>query len=211
MMGVGIHPQTGQMFLEGSNEAVGFGAHAGGDGENGMMHLSEPGCRNNPIEVLEMKAPMLVHRYELRQDSGGAGRHRGGLGATREYEFLAEASALMLVKKTKTDPWGMAGGEDGKAGFTLLRPGTDREVRTGAVYEPMSPGDVLVNNAGGGGGWGDPRERDPQAVLEDVLDEYVSVEAARESYGVVIDVATMTVDVEATARLRAGDPSPVAA
>lgn len=203
MMAVGIHPETGQMFLEGSNEAVGFGAHSGGDGENGLMHLSEPGCRNNPVEVIEMKAPMLVHNYGLRRDSGGPGRYRGGLGATRTYEFLADASALMLVKKTKTDPWGMAGGQDGSAGFTLLRPGTDREERTGAVYEAMKPGDVLVNNAGGGGGWGDPFERDPEAVLADVLDDYVSIEAARESYGVVIDPSTMTVDVAATAARRA--------
>jgi N-methylhydantoinase B len=204
MMAVGTHPETGQMFLEGSNEAIGFGAHSGGDGENGLMHLSEPGCRNNPIEVIEMKAPMLVHNYGLRRDSGGPGRHRGGLGATRTYEFLADGSALMLVKKTKTAPWGMAGGRDGSAGFTLLRPGTDREERTGAVYEAMKRGDVLVNNAGGGGGWGDPLERDPQAVLADVLDDYVSIEAARESYGVVIDPSTMTVDVTATAAQRAG-------
>jgi N-methylhydantoinase B len=202
MMGVGIHPQTGQMFLEGSNEAVGFGAHSEGDGENGQMHLSEPGCRNNPIEVLEMKAPMHVHRYELRQDSGGAGRYRGGLGACREYEFLSDASALMLVKKTKTDPWGMAGGGDGKPGYSLLRPGTDRELRTGAMYEAMAPGDVLVNHAGGGGGWGDPFEREPGAVLADVVNEYVSVEAARESYGVVVDPATQSVDEAATAELR---------
>jgi N-methylhydantoinase B len=203
MMGVGIHPDTGQMFLEGSNEAVGFGGHAGGDGGNGMMHLSEPGCRNNPIEVLEMKAPMLVHDYKLRQDSGGAGRHRGGLGASRTYEFLSDASALMLVKKTKTDPWGTAGGADGKAGFSLLRPGTDRELKTGALYEAMGPGDVLVNNAGGGGGWGNARERDPEAVLEDVRNEYVSIEAARTEYGVVIDPKTLELDTSATQELRA--------
>lgn len=203
MMAVGIHPQTGQMFLEGSNEAVGFGAHSGGDGENGLMHLSEPGCRNNPVEVIEMKAPMLVHQYGLRRDSGGPGRYRGGLGVTRTYEFLADSSALVLVKKTKTDPWGMVGGQDGSAGFTLLRPGTDREERTGAVYEAMQPGEVLVNNAGGGGGWGDPFERDPEAVLADVLDDYVSIEAARESYGVVIDPSTRTLDVAATELLRA--------
>lgn len=81
-MGVGIHPVSGKVWLESSNEAVGFGGHAGhagGDGEDGIMHLSEPGCRNNPIEVLEHKAPLLVEGYFLRQDSGGPGEHRGGV------------------------------------------------------------------------------------------------------------------------------------
>ena len=102
------------------------------------------------------------------------------------------SSALTLVKKPKTDPWGIAGGGDGKAGYSLLRPGTDRELRTGAMYEAMAPGDVLVNHAGGGG-WGDPFEREPGAVLADAVNEYVSVEAARGSY-VVVDPATWTVD-----------------
>ena len=85
VMGVGIHPSTGQMWLEATNEGVGFGGSTGGDGENGIMHLSEPGCRNNPVEILETKAPWLIENYKLRPDSGGAGQHRGGLGITRTY------------------------------------------------------------------------------------------------------------------------------
>jgi N-methylhydantoinase B len=203
VLGVGVDPVTGKMWVESSNEGVGFGGHVGGDGDNGLMHMTEPGCRNNPIEVLESKAPLLVEDYKLIQDSGGAGRHRGGLGLQRTYRFLADASALTLVKKTKTAPWGSAGGEEGDAGYVTLRPGTDREERTGMVYESMAPGDVLVNHSGGGGGWGDPTERDPAAVLADVVNEYVSIHAAREDYGVVIDVSTMTVDTDATAVLRA--------
>jgi N-methylhydantoinase B len=202
VMGVGVHPQTGKLWLESSNEGVGFGAHAGGDGENGLMHMTEPGCRNNPIEVLEAKAPLLVEDYKLIQDSGGAGRHRGGLGLRRSYKFLSDASALTLVKKTKTAPWGTAGGDDGDAGYVVLRPGTDRELKTGMVYEAMAPDDVLMNNSGGGGGWGDPLDRDEQAVLADVVNEYVSLDAARDDYGVVIDAATMTIDGAATAALR---------
>ena len=154
VMGVGVHPATGRIWLEATNEGVGFGAHAGSDGENGLMHMTEPGCRNNPIEVLEAKAPMLIEDYALIQDSGGPGRHRGGLGLRRSYKFLSDASALTLVKKTKTAPWGTAGGDDGDAGYVVLRPGTARELRTGMVYEAMAPEDVLVNNSGGGGGWG---------------------------------------------------------
>ena len=66
-MGVGVHPQSGKVWLEGTNEGVGFGAHAGGDGEDGIMHLSEPGCRNNPIEILETKAPLIIEKYGLTQ------------------------------------------------------------------------------------------------------------------------------------------------
>lgn len=203
MMGVGIHPETGKMWLEATNEGVGLGGHAGGDGENGMMHVTEPGCRNNPIEVLETKAPLLIEDYGLRQDSGGPGRHRGGLGVRRTYRFLAPASAVTLVKKTKTKPWGMAGGGEGEPGYVLLRPGTDRERRAGGVYEEMAAGEVLVNNSGGGGGWGDPLERDPEAVLADVVDGYVSAGHARDAYGVVIDTEAVAVDAEATSALRA--------
>jgi N-methylhydantoinase B len=148
MMGVGVHPETGRIWLEATNEGVGFGAHSAGDGENGMMHLTEPGCRNNPIEVLETKAPLLIENYELRTDSGGAGKYRGGLGLQRTYKFLADSSALTLVKKTKTSPWGLAGGDDGRAGFVHLWPGTDRAEITGGIYESMSAGDVLINNSG---------------------------------------------------------------
>ncbi len=202
VMGVGVHPDTGQMWLEATNEGVGFGAHAGGDGENGIMHLSEPGCRNNPIEILETKAPWLIENYQLRQDSGGPGEHRGGVGVTRTYKFLADSSALTLVKKTKTKPWGMADGQDGGNGHVVLRPGTDREEVTGMVYESMAPGDVLVNNSGGGGGWGNPFKRDPQKVLADVEDEYISLQGAERDYGVVIDPDTMTVDEAATTAAR---------
>ncbi len=204
VMGVGVHPSSGKIWLEASNEGVGFGANAGGDGENAIMHLTEPGCRNNPIEVLETKAPLHIENYALRQDSGGPGEHRGGVGVTRTYRFLAPADALTLVKKTKTKPWGMAGGSQGANGYVVLRPGTDRETVTGMVYEAMAPDDVLVNHAGGGGGWGDPFRRDPESVLADVVNGYVSLASAREDYGVAVDADTLTLDLAATEALREG-------
>lgn len=73
MMGLGVNPRTGEAWLEATNEAVGFGGHAGGDGADGIMHISEPGCRNNPVEVLETKSPMFIESYGYRPDSGGAG------------------------------------------------------------------------------------------------------------------------------------------
>ncbi len=206
-MGVGVHPDTGKIWLEASNEAVGFGGHMGGDGENGIMHLSEPGCRNNPIEVMETKAPLLIEHYGLRQDSAGPGRHRGGLGVTRVYRFLADATALTMVKKTKTRPWGLEGGGEADPNHVVVWAGTDRELRGGSVYEQMRTGEVMVNASGGGGGWGDPYARDPQKVLADVRGGYVSLEAARRDYGVVIDEGRMAVNESATAALRRGRQS----
>jgi N-methylhydantoinase B len=201
-MGVGTHPETGLLWVESINEAVGFGAHSGGDGENAIMHLTEPGARNTPIEVLETKAPVLVENYALRQDSGGPGFHRGGLGIKRGWKFLTDARALTLMKKTKTNPWGMHGGRDGKAGYVLLRAGTDTEEATGTSHVPMLAGQVLIDHTGGGGGWGDALKRDPALVLADVLNEYVSLESARDYYGVVVDRQTLEIDAAATAARR---------
>ena len=206
MMGLGMDSRTGRPWLEATNEAVGFGGHAGGDGENGIMHLTEPGCRNNPVEVLETKAPMFIEHYGLRPDSGGPGKHRGGLGISRVYRFLEPSTAVTLVKKTKTKPWGMNGGGVGDNCHVVLRPGTDREAVVGGVYESMAANEVLVNNSGGGGGWGPAFERDPGAVLADVREGYVTVASARRDYGVALDDTGRAVDPEATASLRSAAP-----
>ena len=202
MMGLGVNPRNGQPWLEATNEAVGFGGHAGGDGADGIMHLSEPGCRNNPVEVLETKSPMFIESYGYRPDTGGAGKHRGGVGVGRAYRFTATSTGICLVYKTKTKPWPIAGGGEGDNNHIVLNPGTDREVVQGGSYNHLQAGDVLVNNTGGGGGYGNPFDRDPDAVARDVRNGFVSPTAARRDYGVVIDPTTHTVDTAATARLR---------
>jgi N-methylhydantoinase B len=151
---------------------------------------------------LETKAPWIIDNYYMRRDSGGPGQHRGGLGVTRTYRFLTDSSVLTLVKKTKTKPWGMAGGEDGENGHVIVWPGTDKEIVTGAIAFPMAAGDVIVNNSGGGGGWGNPLQRDPDQVLNDVRNGFISIESARNDYGVVIDPESLVVDTEATSALR---------
>jgi N-methylhydantoinase B len=198
VMGLGIHPETKSAWLEATNEAVGFGGHAGNDGEDGIMHMTEPGCRNNPVEVLETKAPWIIENYKLRRDSGGPGEHRGGCGVTRTYHFLYQTTALTLVKKTKTKPWGMNGGHEGENGHVIVRPGTPRQEVTGAIYDSFVAEDVLINNSGGGGGWGDPFKRDPEKVLWDVVNDYVSLDSAKKDYGVIIDPRNMNLDLAAT-------------
>jgi len=202
MMGLGVNPRTGRPWLEATNEGVGFGGHAGGDGENGIMMLAEPGCRNNPVEVLETKAPLFIEHYGLRPDSGGPGLHRGGLGVSRSYRFLADSTAAMIVYKTRTRPWSIGGGVSGENNHVILNPNTEHEEHRGGLYRPMGADEVLVNNTGGGGGWGNPFDRDPELVLADVREGYVSADAARRDYGVAIDIEHWTVDVEETSELR---------
>jgi N-methylhydantoinase B len=203
MMGLGVNPRNGEAWLEATNEAVGFGGHAGGDGADGIMHLSEPGCRNNPVEVLETKSPMFIESYGYRPDSAGAGRHRGGVGVGRAYRFLAPSTGICIVYKTKTKPWAIAGGREAENNHIVLNPGTDREVVQGGSYNRLEAGEVLVNNTGGGGGYGNPFEREPARVAADVRNGFVSVGAAEREYGVVVDPATFAVDDAATARRRA--------
>ena len=202
VMALGVDPRTGGPWLEGMNDAVGFGAHAGGDGEDGIMHLSEPGCRNNPVEVLEIKGPLMIDHYGYRPDTGGPGKHRGGVGISRVYRFLAPSTAISIVYKTVSPPWGINGGKEADPNHIVIDPGTENEERKGSSYNFLEAGQVLANNTGGGGGWGNPLERDPAKVAKDVRNGFVSVEAAERDYGVAVDPVTFSVDTARTATLR---------
>lgn len=201
MMGLGINPKNGEPWQEATNEAVGFGGTSTADGEDGIMHLSEPGCRNNPVEVLETKSSMIIDSYGYRPDTGGAGKHRGGVGVSRAYRFTAPATGICLVYKTKTEPWPVAGGNPGRPNEIVLNPGTDREVVQGGSYNRLEADDVLVNSSGGGGGYGPAFERDATKVAHDVRNGFVSVEAAARDYGVVVN-PDFTVNQAETERLR---------
>lgn len=202
MMGLGVNPRNGEAWQEATNEAVGFGATADFDGEDGIMQLSEPGCLNNPVEVLEAKSSMIIDSYGYRPDTGGAGRHRGGVGVQRTYRFTAPSTGICLVYKTKTRPWSIDGGNEGEPNVIILNPGTDREVHQGGSYNVLDTGDVLVNATGGGGGYGPAFERDPEAVAHDVRNGFVSFDKAMTEYGVKVN-SDFSVDTERSAQLRA--------
>ncbi|WP_435181313.1 hydantoinase B/oxoprolinase family protein [Halorussus sp. AFM4] len=197
----GEDPSTGRSFMLGCNEGVGWGATDEHDGANGLMHITESNVRNTPIEILEHKAPIEVEQVELRTDSGGAGEHRGGLGIHRSYRFTADSNALVTVKKTKTDGWGIGGGESGARNEVVLRPETEEAESTGTCRDSFTAGERLWNRSGGGGGHGDPHDRLPEVVRADVIDGYVSREAARDTYGVVLHDDN-SIDHEATRALR---------
>ena len=188
-------------FMMGCNEGVGWGGTVEHDGANGVMNITESNVRNTPVEVMEANTPLLVERVELRPDSGGPGEYRGGLGIRKDYRFLEDGKALATVKKTKTDNWGIDGGQPGARNEVVLRPGTDDEESTGTFRDSFIAGERLSNRTAGGGGYGNPHDRDPEAVLDDVLDGYVSRHAARETYDVVI-TEDNAIDHQATRELR---------
>jgi N-methylhydantoinase B len=186
LMIYGEHPESGQRFVEATDEGVGWGAFTGHDGEHALMHISESRVKNIPTEVFEHKVPMIVERYALRQDSGGVGEYRGGIGAEREYRFTAPVGALTVCKNAKTKRWGAEGGEAGAKHDMVWFPDSEKELHVGTHRDEFEAGEKIFIKAGGGGGYGDPHDRDPERVREDVKNGYVSREAAREEYGVAI-------------------------
>jgi N-methylhydantoinase B len=187
--------------MMGCNEGVGWGGTLEHDGANGVMNITESNVRNTPVEVMEANTPLLVEQVELRRDSGGPGEHRGGLGIRKDYQFLEDSKALATVKKTKTDNWGIDGGQPGARNEVVLWPRTEDRESTGTFRDSFTAGERLSNRTAGGGGYGNPHDRPPEAVQEDVLDGYVSREAARETYGVALTDDNM-IDHQATRDLR---------
>jgi len=157
--------------------------------------------RNTPIEVLEMKTGMFIESAELECDSGGAGTYRGGLGLRRLIRFRTLGEFLSVTKKTKSNPWSLAGGKESSPNAILLRAGSPSEKRVGTYRSKVTPDQLVLCISGGGAGYGPPQRRDPAAVLEDVLDGNVSLAAARDLYRVVI--VDGAVDQLATRALRA--------
>ena len=158
-----------------------------------------------PIEILENEYPVRVTRFEPIVDSHGAGRHRGGPGYRKEYRLLGDAVFTLRMGGFRMGAWGVFGGKEPTLASCTLNPGTEREERLPPLMtREVKDGDVIRIDLPGGGGYGDPLEREPCKVLEDVLNGYLSAEAAEREYGVVIDPAILAVDTERTARLRSG-------
>ena len=174
------------------------------DGNDGLTNPASLAA-NVPVEVAEQEYPIVVERYGLVPDSGGAGLHRGGLAVERVWRCLTpDTSLIVRSDRASHPPYGLAGGGAGApSSNVLVRPDGGREELAPMFSTEIQAGDVYEHRTAGGGGWGDPLERDPATVAADVLDEKVSSEAARAQYGVVV-AADGTVDPEATTALRAG-------
>ena len=182
-----------------------WGARPNKDGNDG---LTNPGAviSNIPAELMELEYPVRLEQYALAPDSGGAGRYRGGLAVVRDWRYLGEKPANLTIRSDRREhlPYGLYGGQPGAGSMSILNPGReDERTLPTMVTETMQPGELLRHIQPGGGGWGDPMSRDPEAVRQDVLDGKVSAEAARDSYGVVLRPGSLEIDPEATRQQRA--------
>ena len=198
------HPETGRYCFFWDDGGIGHGAKDGADGMSALVHPISAGIEYLPAELLETRMPVIKKRHELTQDSGGPGKFRGGLGSASEFEIQSEGVAVAISDKGKASVTkGMNGGmSPPEQNAVIVYAGTERELRLGKKSDfYLNHGDIVISQPTGGGGFGNPRERDPERVAADVRNEYVSRESAEQHYAVVIDDEG-NVDVEATAKLR---------
>jgi len=181
--------KTGKGYVQYEIFGGGSGARSGKDGVSGT-NVNQSNARITPIEIIESEFSTRLRRFELIPDSGGAGKFRGGLGFIREYEFL-DHEARFSLRSTKhvVAPKGTEGGLPGKTGWCAVNPKTEKEKILPSRYSDLviHPGDVVRLETPGGGGLGNPLERDPKVIRNDVRNGYVSKEKAEELYGVVIE------------------------
>ncbi len=184
VMAFGARTHDGKRTIIGDMIAGGAGASARHDGAD-CLDCYTSNSMNMSAEALELEAPIAVHRFALRPDSGGAGKFRGGLGVVREYEVLEnEVSFTHRGERHYVGAPGLAGGHDGALAHSVIhrRDGVAEEIPSKLVTV-LHPGDRLTVETAGAGGHGDPRERDPAAVAADVRNGKVSRDAARTLYG----------------------------
>lgn len=203
--------QNGKAFVFCETFMGTWGGTSGHDGQNGVPHMGA-NQSNVPVEMIESDYPIRIERYGLVPDSGGPGRHRGGLSLTREYRVLNDEAILNIRSdKRRYPPHGLFGGGTGAPSLNLINPDTENKLLPVLMteVERLKRGDVYRHIMAGGGGYGDPLEREPSEVLEDVLEEKVSIAHAAEAYGVVVTPGRPPcVDTVATTALRARRRAP---
>jgi len=199
----GVNPRNGRRFIVQSIEGGGWGGRPVGDGTSASVSVCQGDVRNGSIEGIELKCPVVVENRGLRTDSCGAGKYRGGLGLDTQVRGLVEGRwNFERARRSKCLPWGLWGGLPGEAGGNLLKLADDKSFqwRMGANV-PVPPNSTAIVRTGGGGGWGDPLERDPALVAEDVAEGLITVAAARKLYGVALQ-DNVSLDEGATKALR---------
>jgi len=181
------------------------GTGGGRPGLDGVDGTTNPGvCMSNvPCEVVEIESPVVIERYGFMPDTGGAGEYRGGLALVRDFRFVGDEAILQVrADRQKYLPYGLEGGRPGTPSRNVLNPDGEARELPSKLTMTVRHGDLLHHVQPGGGGFGNPLDRDPQRVLDDVLEEKLTPDYARREYGVILDSAGCEVDVEATERLR---------
>jgi N-methylhydantoinase B len=183
---IGFSEKTKRVIIAGiSQTGGGWGAKRDEDGVSATIAMNDGDTHNSPVELMETKYPVVVESYALVPDSGGAGRRRGGLGCERVVRLATDLRLTTHIDRSRCAPWGLYGGQEAMANRIAVR----REGRlkddfgNAKVYTlALAPGDAVLLRGGGGGGFGDPLERPPALVAEDVRQGYVSETAARALY-----------------------------
>lgn len=191
----GVHPKTGKRYISYTWSEGGQGARSYGDGPSFAMFLYGAGAQNQPIEVHERWYPFLYEQFEVAQDSCGDGRYRGGYGSHRRWRMTGNAVNSIHGDRAEVTPPGIAGGTNGGPNRLVLNMGgaTERDLGMFATNIQLTEGDTLDFVSNGGGGYGDPLAREPEVTLEEVIDGFLSVDKARDVYGVVINVVNADV------------------
>jgi len=183
----GIHPRTNEYYCFLETMAGVCGARATKDGPDAVQTHGQ-NTENAPVEETEFNYPVRIARYELVNDSEGAGKFRGGLGLRRDYVFTDHSPTFtVLADRDREGPWGLFGGEAGKRAEYILNPDTNPKILNSKSTHELQPNDVVSYRTCGGGGYGNPLERDVEAVRRDVRQGKVSAERARDVYGVTVD------------------------
>ena len=203
----GINPKSSEFFIANFGPlGGGWGAKRAEDGVSATVCINDGDTHNSPNEQAEAKFPLVVEGYRLVPDSGGAGRHRGGLGVERTVRARTPITMNTQIERAHCRPWGLSGGREGTGNTVALRIGgawkTDFP-NAKVLVASLKTGDAFRLRSGGGGGYGSPLERPVEDVQEDVRQGYVSIEAAAGLYGVVLDPGTLAIDATATERRRA--------
>lgn len=182
----GIDSRTGKQFGICEATAGGWGAFEDGDGQNGMINVVNGDLKNWGVEFVESKYPIRILSYGVRPDSEGAGKFRGGMGLERTYRVENEdgCNLMLWVERSKTTAWGLFGGLPAKAPDVVINPGTEEEkhyLKTNML--PLKKGDIVKISTGGGGGYGNPKERQKELIEKDIVNGYLSKKRAEEIYG----------------------------
>lgn len=200
----GFNSRTERLFNYVETYGGGQGALHCQDGMDGV-HSHMTNTRNAPVEVIEATYPLFVRRYGLVANSEGPGRFRGGMGMFREITFLEDDSTLTISSdRNEIRPWGVFGGKPGSLAFCRLADpkGNDLKIHSKATVK-VKKGDTMTTVTSGGGGWGNPYQRDPEKVRLDVIEGLVSTDRAETEYGVILKGDQLEVDQDATRSTRA--------
>lgn len=201
LVSIGGYDKSWKPFILVEVLAGSWGGRPDRDGIEGMPNLGA-NISNVPVESIEVEQPVEILQYGFLPDTGGAGRYRGGLSLIRDYRLLADATLSVRTDRRRFLPYGLAGGRPGTPSDNRLNPDGENRQLPGKFTMSLPAGSVFRHIMAGGGGHGDPLDRDPAAVLADIRGERITLDYAQREYGVIIDADQMIVDEAATAALR---------